>query len=102
MNTDLCNHCGLPLVECSAVAIVRREMETYLRDHGYSGVRARERSYELVPDRRREVGEPLLRAKAREIVDPRYWGDIRSDALARRYYDTALECVIDALTEMER
>lgn len=35
-----CPECGLPIVECSALAIARNKVNEYLRLHGYSGLDA--------------------------------------------------------------
>lgn len=47
---EICDECGLPLVECSALTIARSACESYLRDHGYAGLKARDRAAELVKD----------------------------------------------------
>ena len=44
---ERCEQCGLPIVECSALAIGRMEIEKWLRDEGYSPLRAKERAAAL-------------------------------------------------------
>lgn len=52
-----CGDCGLPLVECSALAVARYRCETYLKDAGYDGFRARTRAAELIPEAVRAIIE---------------------------------------------
>jgi len=49
-----CEECGLPMVECSATANARHEVEQYLREHGYGGQEARSAAARLVPDTKRK------------------------------------------------
>lgn len=46
--TERCPECGLPLIECNAMAIARLEAETYMREHGYTGLQAREAATRLI------------------------------------------------------
>lgn len=50
--TELCDECGLPLVECNAASQARADVEAHLRGHGYSGFKAKEAAQRLVPDTR--------------------------------------------------
>lgn len=43
------------------------------------------------------VSHEVAQTVARAVADRREWGDLRNDALAKRYYDTAVACVVDAL-----
>lgn len=47
---NICEECGLPMVECSAIASARRRCEEYLREAGYAPLLARQKSEILVPD----------------------------------------------------
>ena len=42
------------------------------------------------------IAEQIYR-RACQIADQREWGDIEKDPVARRYYDTAVACIIDAM-----
>lgn len=44
-----CPECGLPLVECNALAVARREAESYLRMNDYRPSDARHAAERLVP-----------------------------------------------------
>jgi hypothetical protein len=43
-----CEECGLPMVECSSLAMARRTAFRYLRERGYTGIEAREASDRLI------------------------------------------------------
>lgn len=49
-----CPECGLPMVECSGLSVARSELREYLREHGYTGLQAREAADRLIPDSKRK------------------------------------------------
>jgi len=59
---EKCDECGLPIVECSALAQGRFEVESFLKSKGYGSLDARDRALELIPDPKalglREKKEP--------------------------------------------
>lgn len=48
-----CEQCGLPMVECSGLAVARSELRQYLRDHGYGGRQALDAAARLIPEPKR-------------------------------------------------
>lgn len=63
---QICNECGLPIVECNAITIGRAAAEQYMRERGYGGLQAREAGQRLIPERRSsgEVKEGQMLARA--------------------------------------
>lgn len=51
---ERCKECGLPLIECSALAVARAEVREYLRERGYSGLEAKDTSERLIIHPKRE------------------------------------------------
>lgn len=51
---ETCAHCDLPLVECSSLVVARTSCELYLREHGYTGLKAHDASYRLIPEPKRK------------------------------------------------
>ena len=48
-----CEHCGIPIHECSALALARLEAIKFLRMEGYSSIQARETVKRLIPEIKR-------------------------------------------------
>lgn len=65
MADKTCEQCGLPLTECTALAVGRLKVEAFLRLSGYSGRDARAKASELVPHPRRSR-PPACTADAHE------------------------------------
>ena len=59
---ELCEECGLPLIECSARASARMRVEEYLRENGYGGPLAKKRASDLIPERAAPESAPKLAA----------------------------------------
>lgn len=49
-----CEECGLPLVECSALALARLNVVQYLRDHGRPALQSRADADRLIPHVKRK------------------------------------------------
>lgn len=49
-----CDQCGLPLIECSGLSVARSELREFLREHGYTGLQARDTADRLIPEPKRK------------------------------------------------